>query len=40
MSKKNELINTILCAAMGSFDRNITTELKKLEAMCVKVVRI
>ena len=30
MSKKNELINTILCAAMGSFDRNITTELKNI----------
>lgn len=30
MSKKNELINTILCAAMGSFDRNITNELKNI----------
>ena len=30
MSKKNELINTILCASMGSFDRNITNELKNI----------
>lgn len=30
MSKKNELINTILCAAMGNFDRNIITELKNI----------
>lgn len=30
MSKKNELMNTILCAAMGSFDRNITNELKNI----------
>lgn len=30
MSKKNELMNTILCAAMGSFDGNITNELKNI----------
>lgn len=30
MSKKNELMNTILCAAMGSFDGNTITELKNI----------